>query len=106
MSSGGARRALITGAASGLGKSLALRFAADGWRVAVCDLDEDRIRLTAEEIDEAGGTGMSFRADVTSEEEIQHVAEWLMIRSSPLFLGQCPILNWPYMQDNGFLNVA
>ncbi|MCZ6912462.1 MAG: SDR family NAD(P)-dependent oxidoreductase [Proteobacteria bacterium] len=75
MSSGGARRALITGAASGLGKSLALRFAADGWRVAVCDLDEDRVRLTAEEIDEAGGTGMSFRADVTSEEEIQHVAE-------------------------------
>lgn len=75
MSSGGARRALITGAASGLGKSLALRFAADGWRVAVCDLDEDRVRQTAAEIDDAGGTGMPMRADVTSEQEIERLAE-------------------------------
>ncbi len=75
MSGGGARRALITGAASGLGKSLALRFAADGWRVAVCDLDADRVRRTAEEIDQAGGIGMPFRADVTSEREIEHLAE-------------------------------
>lgn len=75
MSSGGARRALITGAASGLGKSLALRFAADGWRVVVCDLDEDRVRQTAAEIDDAGGTGMPMRADVTSEQEIERLAE-------------------------------
>lgn len=75
MSSGGARRALITGAASGLGKSLALRFAADGWRVAACDLDEDRVRQTAAEIDDAGGTGMPMRADVTSEQEIERLAE-------------------------------
>lgn len=75
MSSGGARRALITGAASGLGKSLALRFAADGWRVAVCDLDEDRVRQTAAEIDDAGGTGMPVRADVTNEQEIERLAE-------------------------------
>ena len=75
MSSGGARRVLITGAASGLGKSLALRFGADGWRVAVCDLDENRGRQTVEEIDRAGGSGLFFRTDVTSESEIRHVAE-------------------------------
>lgn len=75
MSNGGARRALITGAASGLGKTLALRFAVEGWRVAVCDLDENRVRQTAEEIDHAGGTAMSLRADVTSEQEIEHLAE-------------------------------
>jgi NAD(P)-dependent dehydrogenase (short-subunit alcohol dehydrogenase family) len=75
MSSSGARRALITGAASGLGKSLALRFAADGWRVAICDLDEERVHETAAEIDRAGGIGMSFRADVTIEQELQQVAE-------------------------------
>lgn len=75
MSSGDARRVLITGAASGLGKSLALRFAADGWRVAVCDLDEDRLSQTAEEIDRAGGTCMYLRADVTSEQDIEQLAE-------------------------------
>lgn len=75
MSSGDARRVLITGAASGLGKSLALRFAADGWRVAVCDLDEDRLSQTAEEIDRAGGTCMYLRADVTSEQDIKQLAE-------------------------------
>ncbi|MEE8463312.1 MAG: SDR family oxidoreductase [Gammaproteobacteria bacterium] len=75
MSSGDARRVLITGAASGLGKSLALRFAADGWRVAVCDLDEDRLSQTAEEIDRAGGTCMHLRADVTSEQDIEQLAE-------------------------------
>ncbi len=74
MSSGDARRVLITGAASGLGKSLALRFAADGWRVAACDLDEDRLSQTAEEIDRAGGTCMNLRADVTSEQEIERLA--------------------------------
>lgn len=74
MSSGDARRVLITGAASGLGKSLALRFAADGWRVAVCDLDEDRLSQTAEEIDRAGGTCMYLRADVTSEQDIEQLA--------------------------------
>ena len=75
MSSGDARRVLITGAASGLGKSLALRFAADGWRVAVCDLDEDRLRQTAEEIDRAGGNCMYLRADVTSEQDIEQLSE-------------------------------
>ena len=75
MSSSGARRALITGAASGLGKSLALRFAADGWRVAVCDLDENRGRQTVEEIDRTGGSGLFFRTDVTSEPEIRYLAE-------------------------------
>ncbi|MCH7892886.1 MAG: SDR family oxidoreductase [Proteobacteria bacterium] len=75
MSSGDARRVLITGAASGLGKSLALRFAADGWRVAVCDLDEDRLSQTAEEIDRGGGTCMYLRADVTSEQDIEQLAE-------------------------------
>lgn len=75
MSSGDARRVLITGAASGLGKSLALRFAADSWRVAVCDLDEDRLSQTAEEIDRAGGTCMYLRADVTSEQDIEQLAE-------------------------------
>ena len=74
MSSGDARRVLVTGAASGLGKSLALRFAADGWRVAVCDLDEDRLSQTAEEIDRAGGNGMYLRADVTSEQDIEQLA--------------------------------
>ncbi len=75
MSNCSAKRALITGAASGLGKALALRFARAGWRVAVCDLDEPGVRRTANEIDQAGGAGLAVRADVTNSTDVDKFAE-------------------------------
>jgi len=77
MSSSGARSVLISGAASGLGKALALRFAADGWRVAVCDRDGQGIHQTVEEIDKAGGDGIAFQADVTHQPDLERVARRL-----------------------------
>jgi NAD(P)-dependent dehydrogenase (short-subunit alcohol dehydrogenase family) len=61
----GARHAVVTGAASGIGRALARRFAAEGARVVVADLDGDGAAAVADEI---GGLGV--RADVGSEEEI------------------------------------
>lgn len=57
---------VITGAASGIGKALAVRFAADGARVVVADLDAEKATHTA-----AACGGLGVACDVTREGDIQ-----------------------------------
>lgn len=63
------RRVLITGAAAGLGRATALRFAAGGYRVAAWDLAPEAPELL-EEISAAGGTGLYTRVDVAAAEQV------------------------------------
>src|SRR5438067_9011705 len=63
--------ALITGAASGMGASMARIFAREGAKVVVADmLDEEGQRIAAE-ITQANGAAMFQHLDVTSEKEWQ-----------------------------------
>lgn len=64
------RVAVITGGAQGIGLALARRFAAEGARVVVADLDADRAAAAAAEID-----GMGLRCDVTSQAQIQALVD-------------------------------
>jgi 3-oxoacyl-[acyl-carrier protein] reductase len=57
--------AVITGAGSGIGRASALRFAREGARVAVVDLDGTRAKETAAAIESAGGQALALAADVT-----------------------------------------
>ena len=50
------KRALVTGASSGIGREVANRFAREGARVAVGGRDPERTRRTVDEITAAGGT--------------------------------------------------
>jgi NAD(P)-dependent dehydrogenase (short-subunit alcohol dehydrogenase family) len=59
------RVALITGAASGIGRKSALRFAAEGARVAAVDLDAAGAAAIAKEISESGGQAVAVEADVS-----------------------------------------
>ncbi len=58
--------AIVTGAASGIGKAIARRLGALGAKVVIADLDESGAKAVADEIVAAGGEAMPFRANVTS----------------------------------------
>jgi len=60
--------AIVTGAASGFGRATALRFAREGARVVVVDLDEARGAATVDEIRAAGSSGLLHVGDVSALE--------------------------------------
>jgi NAD(P)-dependent dehydrogenase (short-subunit alcohol dehydrogenase family) len=63
------RVALITGAASGIGKATAQRLASEGASVLITDIAAEAGEATAREINEAGGKAAFHRHDVTSESD-------------------------------------
>uniref|UniRef100_UPI000F8EE905 SDR family NAD(P)-dependent oxidoreductase n=1 Tax=Xanthomonas euvesicatoria TaxID=456327 RepID=UPI000F8EE905 len=62
--------ALITGAASGLGKAIAELYAKNGASVAIADINQDAADKTAAEINAAGGKAIGVAMDVTSEDAV------------------------------------
>lgn len=58
------KKALVTGAGSGIGKAIAKRFAAEGAAVAILDINEEAGQRTTSEIAGAGGEALAVRCDV------------------------------------------
>jgi 3-hydroxybutyrate dehydrogenase len=59
--------AIVTGAASGIGKEIAMAFAREGAKVAIPDLDKAGADAAAAEIRDAGGAAMGLAMDVSDE---------------------------------------
>jgi 3-hydroxybutyrate dehydrogenase len=62
--------AIVTGAASGLGRAIAIRYASEGAKVAIADLNKQAADVVAGEIAAAGGRALAIAMDVTSEDDV------------------------------------
>jgi len=64
------KSAIVTGAASGIGKHMALAFAREGAQVAIADLNRPAADAVVAEIEAAGGRALSVTMDVTVERAV------------------------------------
>jgi len=69
------RVALVTGAASGMGRATARLFADEGAKVALADLQEAEVEAAAEEIRAAGGSARAWTLDVRDPGRIRGVVD-------------------------------
>jgi len=69
------RVAIITGGANGIGQATAQRFAGEGARVVIADLDEDAGTTSADEINASGGHASFVKTDVTLASDVQRLVD-------------------------------
>ena len=68
--------AIVTGAGSGFGKGIAHRFAAEGARVVVNDLDVENGERTVREIVDVGGNARFVQGDVSKDADVRRLVEF------------------------------
>jgi NAD(P)-dependent dehydrogenase (short-subunit alcohol dehydrogenase family) len=76
--------AVVTGAASGIGRAIAAGYAREGAQVALLDINAQAAEDAAEEIRRAGGRASSFRLDVVKREDCMKVAHSVRERVGPI----------------------
>ncbi|MBN2909495.1 3-oxoacyl-ACP reductase FabG [Polycladomyces sp. WAk] len=69
------RVAFITGAGRGIGKAIARRFAREGAKVCLTDIDEAGVYTSAEELEKEGLTVFAVRVDVTDRGQVEAAVE-------------------------------
>lgn len=63
--------AIVTGAASGMGRAIALRYAQEGASVVIADLNQAGAQKVVDEITAAGGKAVAVAVDVRNQEQVQ-----------------------------------
>src|ERR1700722_10246940 len=76
--------AVVTGAASGIGRAIAQGYAREGAQVALLDITETAAEEAAQEIRRAGGQAESFKLDVSQREDCVAVAKRIAERVGPV----------------------
>lgn len=71
---------IITGASRGIGRAIASKFAREGARVLICDLEAAEVAFVVEEIREQGGDAFGFKVDVTNAASIHAMVHGAVTR--------------------------
>ncbi|MFO7697332.1 MAG: SDR family NAD(P)-dependent oxidoreductase [Anaerolineae bacterium] len=69
------RVAVVTGAASGIGRALAERCAREGMKVVLADIDDEVLNATARAMQAVGATVLAVHTDVSRREDVQALAD-------------------------------
>ncbi len=69
---------IITGSGAGIGRATAVKFAAEGAKVAVCDVDAKSVDEAVGEIREKDGEAIGFKLDITSKADIEAMVQSIM----------------------------
>jgi 3-oxoacyl-[acyl-carrier protein] reductase len=69
------RVAIVTGAARGIGKAIALCFIKEGARVALVDVEKERLRILSEEAENRGGQAIALSCDITQSSEVRAMVD-------------------------------
>jgi 3-oxoacyl-[acyl-carrier protein] reductase len=109
------RVAVVTGGARGLGKLFSLTMAEEGAKVVIADILKREAQETTKEIEERGGSALSLKVDVTSEEETRMMAEEtiakfgrldILINNAAMFYGlgrrpfwEIPVSEWDQLMS-------
>ena len=80
------RTAIVTGAGQGMGKSVALRLAEMGARLAINDLNPDTSAQTAVELESTGTEALSIPGDVTNAAEVRTMVRSTSDRFGPIHI--------------------
>jgi NAD(P)-dependent dehydrogenase (short-subunit alcohol dehydrogenase family) len=96
------RRALVTGASSGIGEAIAIKFALEGAAVAVAGRNEGRVEATRRRIEDAGGTAVAVLGDVA----LEYDAERIVAESASSLGGLDVVVNNAGIDANTWHDVA
>src|SRR4030042_3950164 len=78
--------ALVTGAAQGIGRAIALLLAQKGADIVVSDINLEKAEETAKEIEAIGRKAMAIRADVANANDVERMVEAILERFGQIAL--------------------
>lgn len=112
-------RVFITGGAAGLGRALAARYARDGWRVCIGDVDQEGGARTAQALAGAGADAHFLPCDVTRDGDLEAAAAWvdqrwggidLVVNNAGVAVAgsitEVPLSDWQWIVDINLLGVV